>query len=123
MLLTVAVFLLWRFDPRDFRIPLCTFHSMTGLQCPGCGATRATHELLHGRLLSALRYNAFWMGVLPLAVYQAISESLRLARGRGLKHDLTHRPGLVIALAAVGLLFAVLRNVPSYPWTLLSPPP
>jgi hypothetical protein len=122
MLLSVAVFLLWRFDPRDFRIPLCAFHSMTGLQCPGCGATRATHELLHGRLLSALRYNAFWMGVLPLAVYQAISEFLRLARGRGLKHDLTRRPGLVIALAAVGLLFAVLRNVPSYPWTLFSPP-
>jgi hypothetical protein len=122
MLLTVAVFLLWRFDPREVRIPLCTFHSMTGLQCPGCGATRATHELLHGRLLSALQYNAFWIGVLPLAVYQAISESLRLARGRGLKHDLTRRPGLLIALAAVGLLFAVLRNIPSFPWTLLSPP-
>jgi hypothetical protein len=122
MLLTVAVFLLWRFDPRDVRISLCTFHSMTGLQCPGCGATRATHELLHGRLLSALRYNAFWIGVLPLAVYQAISESIRLGRGRGLKHDLTRRPGLLIALAAIGLLFAVLRNIPSFPWTLLSPP-
>jgi len=122
VLLSSAIFLLWRFDPREFWVPLCTFHAMTGLQCPGCGATRATHELLHGRLLSALRDNAFWTGVLPLAAYQAISESLRLARGRGLKHDLAQRPALLIALAVVGLLFGVLRNLPWYPWTLLSPP-
>lgn len=95
---------------------------MTGFHCPGCGATRATHELLHGRLLSAMHYNAFWIAALPLAAYQGLSEALRTARGRGLKHDLTRRPGLLITLVAIGLLFAVLRNLPSYPWTLLSPP-
>ena len=123
ILLSSAIFLLWRFDPREFRMPACAFHAMTGLHCPGCGATRATHELLHGRLLSAMHYNAFWVAVLPLAAYQGLSEALRLARGRGLRHDLTRRPGLLAALVAVGLLFAVLRNFPSYPWTLLSPPP
>jgi hypothetical protein len=117
-----AAFLLWRFDPRDFRMPLCTFYATTGLYCPGCGATRATHDLLHGHLLSALRHNAFWIGILPLAIYQTVSEALRLVRGYGLKHDLVSRPGVLIALAAVGVLFGVLRNIPSYPWTLLCPP-
>ena len=117
-----VTFLLWRFDPRDFHMPVCTFYATTGLYCPGCGATRATHDLLHGHFLSALRHNAFWIGILPVAVYQVVSEALRLIRGYRLKHDLASRPGVLIALAVLGVLFAVLRNVPSHPWTLLSPP-
>jgi len=34
--------------------PICLFHSLTGLNCPGCGATRAAYQLLHGHLLRAL---------------------------------------------------------------------
>jgi len=120
--LSAAVYLLWRFDPSHVRLWVCTFHAFTGLYCPGCGATRATHELLHGRLLSALHDNAFWVAVLPLAACAAVAEGLRLARGRGLNHSLFGNPRLLIALAVVGLLFGLLRNIPAYPWTLLVPP-
>ena len=27
---------------------ICPFKAMTGLDCPGCGATRAIHQLLNG---------------------------------------------------------------------------
>ena len=29
-------------------LPPCLFHAFTGLYCPGCGATRALHRLVHG---------------------------------------------------------------------------
>lgn len=32
----------------------CTFKLITGYDCPGCGAQRAIHALLHGRLSEAL---------------------------------------------------------------------
>lgn len=38
--------------------PHCAFHDLTGLDCPGCGTTRALHQLLHGNVGAALRLNA-----------------------------------------------------------------
>ena len=45
--------------------PVCEFHQLTGLNCPGCGGTRAVYQLLHGHLLRALEDNA--LVVLSLA--------------------------------------------------------
>jgi hypothetical protein len=36
---------------------LCLFRHFTGIQCPLCGMTRASCDLLHFRLASALHYN------------------------------------------------------------------
>jgi hypothetical protein len=122
VVLGAVVFGLWRFDPREVRLWVCTFHAATGLYCPGCGATRATHELLHGRVVSALHYNAFWVAALPLVVFVAIGDGLRWARGRALRCYALASPRLLIALVVVSLLFGILRNIPAYPWTLLVPP-
>lgn len=40
------------------RYPTCPFLAMTGRYCPGCGALRAVHALVHGRLLHAVDLNA-----------------------------------------------------------------
>ena len=42
----------------------CPFRALTGLWCPGCGLTRATHHLLRGDVGQALRYNAFVIVIL-----------------------------------------------------------
>mgnify|MGYP003801095493 CR=1 FL=1 len=39
--------------------PSCPFYAITGLPCPGCGSTRATIYLIHGKWLEALYYNFF----------------------------------------------------------------
>ncbi len=102
--------LLWWVDPSKIHIPACSFHAITGLDCPGCGATRATHELLHGRLIAALHYNALWIGLLPLAAYVTLSE-WRLAHGyRPLPGNLARRKTFWFAMIAIGLAFSVARN-------------
>lgn len=112
----------WRFDPREIPIPLCMFHATTGLHCPGCGATRATHELLHGRLVSAIHYNAMWVLSLPLVLYGAFSQARLLLYGRPLPGDPLRKPWFLCAAAVILLVFGVLRNIPVYPLVLLAPP-
>lgn len=46
--------------------PRCVWHAMTGVACPGCGATRALLNLLQGRFVAALAVN-------PLAAVGAIA--------------------------------------------------
>jgi hypothetical protein len=106
------------FDPADARLPLCAFRAVTGLDCPGCGATRATHELLHGRLLAALHYNALWVVLLPLAVYMVISEARFLAGGRPLPGNLPRRSWFWISAAVIAAAFFLVRNLP---WTFSLP--
>jgi len=61
---------LFFFDPAKHGFyPICLFHSLTGLNCPGCGATRSAYQLLHGHLLRALQDNALF--VLTLAALTA----------------------------------------------------
>jgi len=113
---------LWAVDPRELAWPMCSFHTMTGWHCPGCGGLRATHDLLHGRLLWALRDNAFWVLSLPLLLYAAGSQLRRTLRGRPLPGDLASKPWFYVTIAVLGVVFAVLRNIPADPFTSLVPP-
>ncbi len=122
LLAGVGIVLLWLVDPRQVALPLCSFHTVTGLYCPGCGATRATHALLHGELVSALRHNALWVLALPLVVYAMVSEIRSLRWGRPLPGDLLRNRWFLAGAITLGVLFGVLRNVPVYPFMLLAPP-
>jgi hypothetical protein len=61
--------LLYRFSPQEFSFyPVCPFFALTHHYCPGCGATRAMAELLHGNFASALHFNAAVTLLLPFVV-------------------------------------------------------
>ena len=61
-----ALPVLWFVDPEQASwMPKCMVHTLTGLQCPGCGITRATHALLHGEFMRALCYNWFFVISVP----------------------------------------------------------
>lgn len=99
--------------------PSCPFHTLTGLNCPGCGTLRGLHQLTHGNLIGALNYNALMVISLPFVGYTFISYALLAARGRGLPKPFI-RPAYIRALFWIVLAFWILRNIPVYPLTLLS---
>src|ERR1700730_15059946 len=49
--------------------PQCPFRLLTGWQCPGCGSTRAFHQLLHGHFLAASELNPLMVLTLPFIIY------------------------------------------------------
>src|ERR1035438_1340940 len=66
LLATLTALVLFCFDPRQYHFyPICLFHQTTGLLCPGCGALRAMHQLLHGHLAVAFQFNPMLIVSLP----------------------------------------------------------
>jgi hypothetical protein len=62
--------LLFRFSPQNYSFyPKCSFYALTNHFCPGCGATRALAELLHGHIQAALEFNAGVILLLPALLY------------------------------------------------------
>jgi len=103
--------LLYFFNPAEHRFyPLCWFTHVTGLLCPGCGGLRATHQLLHGHVLEALRLNALFVVSLPLLliyVWRRFRQRQQPATAP------THRSDAWLWTAlGVLVLFGVLRNLP-----------
>lgn len=121
--LAVAAFQLYQRGPFGQPwLPGCLFHNLTGLHCPGCGMTRAAHATLHGRLGEAFRYNPLGMILLPLACIGVGIEVIGWLRGKPLPFRLN--VGAMGAWLIVWLVvgFWLLRNIPCWPFTLLSPP-
>jgi hypothetical protein len=54
---------------------VCPFRRLTGLPCPGCGATRATAAFLRGDLWSAVGFNVVWTAALVAFVVLALAPS------------------------------------------------
>ena len=97
--------------------PECQFHKVTGLNCPGCGATRALYELLHGNLPLALKDNALFIlslaGLVARGAWLAARRFLRKPAGQFLP------PAILWGFLAIALIFTVARNLPGFEW--LSP--
>src|SRR5690625_7939498 len=65
-LLVMGVFYLKVISPVfNIHIP-CIFNKITGLDCPGCGMTRAALSLLDGNIYQAFRWNMLIFMIIPL---------------------------------------------------------
>ena len=96
----------------DSVFPACPFHAVTGIWCPGCGLTRATHHLLNGDVPAALGSNLFVPLVLGAIVMAWVVWACR-AFGRPIRSFGEHVPdrfGMVVGVS-MGV-YMVLRNLP-----------
>jgi hypothetical protein len=97
--------------------PVCQFHRLTGLNCPGCGMTRAFYALLHGEFLTALHDNALF--VFALGTLAVRGAWLRWKKFRGRPDGGFFPTKFPWPLLVIALVFTVLRNLPAF--AFLSP--
>jgi len=114
------VLFFWNPDETGF-FPPCVFHQWTGLHCPGCGTLRGLHRLFHGDVIGALRHNLLMVVLIPFVAYAVLADPVRHLAGRQSSAAVL-RPIWIWLLFASIVLFAVVRNIPYYPFTLLAPP-
>ncbi|MGH7976566.1 MAG: DUF2752 domain-containing protein [Limisphaerales bacterium] len=97
--------------------PVCLFHELTGLNCPGCGGTRAAYALLHGKIALALKDNALF--VLSLAALAVWSVRFIIRKRKNPNVTFNVSPGVLWTFLVVAIIFTVLRNLPAF--SFLSP--
>jgi hypothetical protein len=110
--------MIFLFNPATHHFyPVCLFHELTGLNCPGCGMTRSLYALLHGNVRLALKDNAlFLLTLVALAVWGG-RFSVRIIRHQPAAFNLS--PKMLWLFIVVAFVFAVIRNLPGFEW--LSP--
>jgi len=108
--LAVAAGLLYWFDPAETHFfPICSFYALTGLYCPGCGSTRAAHQLLHGCLTAALSMNPLMVVSLPILALLC------------LRRNWARRPWIAWCALVILLSYSILRNIDAWPFIFLAP--
>lgn len=112
----VLLFLFFRFNPTEHPFfPRCAFHTISGLECPGCGGQRALHHLLHGHLGAALQSNALLVLLLPVGAWALLRFVLRQTTGKNLPALFSHHLWpWVLCVLVIG--FAIVRNLPGCDW-------
>jgi hypothetical protein len=103
--------LLYRYSPLEYSFyPRCPFYAVTGHLCPGCGATRAIAELLHGHVAAALHFNAAVTLLMPVLLWYFAGMYWTAVRENRVAWPQVPEASWRIALACV-LLFAVVREI------------
>ena len=97
--------------------PLCPTRALFGVDCPGCGLMRGTHDLVTGNVSGALDHNVLLVVLVPLAIVVWVRWLLKSWRGES--PEVTYAQfrrrnrwmlvGLVVILA-----FGVIRNFVPY---------
>jgi len=115
--LAAMISVLWTFEPTDqSRYPKCVLHSLTGLHCPGCGATRALHAMVHGRFVDAIRFNPLLIiGGTPI-LWLLLRQHLQMRNGRPVSS------GFAWTMFWILSFYFVARNLPTPKTSWLAPP-
>ena len=113
----VALFQLYDPNVAGNPFPPCLFKTATGLDCIGCGVTRALHALAHGDLMRALEMNPLAVFVLPLMPLMFLDTfGWRPAALQPLMR-IVMRPQLWMVLLPV---YWIARNLPWWPFSWLA---
>lgn len=109
--LAAAIVVFYNVDPSQSQIvPKCPFKLLTGLDCPSCGSQRALHALLHGHVLTALRFNPFLILSLPYLI-TVMWGYARFLPGSAAMRRIFHHYYALIIYVILFCIWWILRNI------------
>ena len=115
-LLAAGAAYLFVFEPgKTGFFPICLFRFFTGFTCPGCGTTRALHQILHGHFLTAFTLNPLFIISIPFLLLAFLRYSVTVLRG-GVPRPNALPASYIYAIFFVVLSFWIFRNTPFYPF-------
>jgi hypothetical protein len=115
LLLAGAAYLFF-FEPgKTGFFPACPFRLLTGFTCPGCGTTRALHQILHGHFETAFTLNPLLIFAIPFFIFAFMRYSVTVMRGGVPRPNALPAP-YIYAVFFIILSFWIFRNTPFYPF-------
>jgi Protein of unknown function (DUF2752) len=111
----------YRFNPAKYSFfPKCPFHSLTGLNCPGCGSQRAFYFLLHGNIAGALRENLLLVISIPFLAVHFFYKIKSLVLNKDYRWGVIYHPLTPKVIFVIVMVFWIVRNIPGLPFNYLS---
>ena len=110
-------------DPTTSSIlPPCPLYALTGILCPGCGSTRATHALLNGDLITAFDFNPLMVLAVPVLAFAFVRWwSMAFGRSDGSRAEVKLPPQAIYGLFALVVVFGIARNLPWSAFSWMAP--
>lgn len=106
----IAAMIVYAINPSETPLIPCYFYTITGLQCAGCGMTRAGHHFLHGNFTNAWNFNPLIFVTVPAIAYFGLRSLLIVWRGKRLPAmRLPIWAYIALSLAVLG--FTIVRNI------------
>lgn len=89
----------------------CMIHAATGYYCPGCGGTRATYALLHGKIITSLYYHPIVVYGVVVGGWFMISQTVeRISRGKA-RIGMHYRDIYLWIALAIAVLNCLIKNL------------
>ncbi len=112
ILFVAALVVFFVFDPQDVAIfPKCTFKTVIGYDCPGCGSQRAIHDILHLHFADAFAHNALMLLLIPYIILGFSLEFLSLKKRFPRIEKIFFGKWGALAVVSIILIYWVLRNI------------
>lgn len=88
----------------------CPFHSLTGLECPGCGITTACLAVLRGDIRRAWEANAYLFLAAPVIFFIIGRQTIRWIKG-GTRRETAFEHACSCILLITAILWGAIRNI------------
>lgn len=106
-----AITVYYNFNPLETSwMPKCPSKLLTGLDCPACGAQRAFHAMLHGRITEAIQYNLFLFIGIPYLLLTVWS-TFTCFPGNKRVRSISHHPAIAYGYIALFFIWWIARNL------------
>ncbi|MEO6987666.1 MAG: DUF2752 domain-containing protein [Aquihabitans sp.] len=102
-------------NPVSNHVPLCPFHSLTGLDCPACGGLRAVFSLSRGDIAAAASHHLLFTVAVPFLIVGWALWMVRAFDRPQAAHIVRPRWFGPVALTVL-VVFTVARNLPTFAW-------